>query len=108
MTQLERDNILLDLHKKMGSMEEEISGLKDNVGTLKSDVSGLKEETQSISHSVAVIEQVHGEKIQTILDIYPEFYKKFASFANNFVSNDHCFENLESRVYSLESKAANQ
>ena len=129
MTQLERDNILLDLQKRMGTMQEDVSGLKDDVSILKSDVSGLKDdvsilksdvsglnsrvselehETRSISRSVAVIEKEHSEKLQVLIDVYPEFYRKFSSFAKNFVSNDHRFDNLEARIYSLETKAANQ
>ena len=136
LTELERDNILLDLQKRMDTMQGRMDTMqntmdnmqgrmdtmqgtmdnmqKDNVrrdnilDALQKSVNELKQETRNISQSVAVIENDHGEKLQVLLDVYPEFYKKFASFAENFVSHDHRLDNLEARVYSLESKAANQ
>ena len=129
LTELERDNILLDLQKRMDTVQDTMDTMqkdnmrrddildamqKDNIrrdkilDALQKSVNELKQETRNISQSVAVIENDHGEKLQVLLDVYPEFYKKFASFAENFVSHDHRLDNLEARVYSLESKAANQ
>ena len=136
MTEQERDNILFDLQKGMKRHDEKLENLQNSINkhneklenlqnsinkhdekleNLQNSINkhdemleNLHEEVRNISQSVAVIEHDHGEKLQVLLDIYPEFYKKFASFAKNFVSNDHRFDNLEARVYSLESKAANQ
>ena len=97
MTEKERDQILLDMHKDM-------SVLKTDVGALKIDVENLKKETADISRSVALIENEHGEKLQILLDVYSDYPKKFESINNHFKSHEKKFDNHSARIIRLESK----
>ena len=50
------------------NLERNIDTLKSDVNALKSDVDVLKYDVEQIHHSVTVIENVHGNKIDAFLD----------------------------------------
>lgn len=131
-----RDELLLKLDKRMDNLEvnfaemkadfEEIkaefaemkadfevikadfAGIKVEFAEIKEKFSELSEETRRISGCVAVIEQVHGDKIQAIYEGFKGNLSKFDSVEKRFLSNEERLDNHTFRIINLESQVANQ
>ena len=124
-----RDELLLKLDKRMDNLEENFAEMKAEFAEMKADFEGIKvdfaeiktdfvgikekfselsEETRRISGCVAVIEQVHGDKIQAIYEGFKGNLSKFDSVEKRFLSNEERLDNHTFRIINLESQVANQ
>lgn len=118
MTNTQRDELLLKMDQKLSDVQQDVSilkqdvsGLKQKVSILEQDVSTLKQDmseqkayTKRISESVAFIEVDHGDKLQSLLDMYPEFTHKFESNKKRFSSQEKRLENHTFRILRIENK----
>ena len=133
MTEFERDQILLNLEKKVNqidAMQEKVSQIDaiqekvsqidaiqekvsqidaiqekvNQIDAMQNDIKALKEETRRISKSVAVIEHEHGKKIDTLIDITLGYLEEQNFIKKSLKSQSDTLDNHSNRIWNLESK----
>ena len=121
MTEIERDQILLNLDKKVNQinsiivpMQEKVSQIDSiivpmqekvsQIDIMQKDIKELKEETRRISKSVAFIEHDHGKKIDTLIDIMLGNLEEQNSIKKKLNSHNSILDNHSDRIWNLESK----
>ncbi len=114
MTEYERDQILLNLDKKVDQLDSnqkkfasQINSIQEKVSQIdimQKDIKELKEETRRISKTVAFIEHDHGEKIDKLVDIMLGFLETQNSIKKTLNSHSVTLDNFSDRIWNLESK----
>ena len=118
MTQEDKDNLLLNIYKEqkqirkeITKVQEEIIEIQKEIIKIQNDISKLKKqtevlwkETRNISGRVTVIEQLHGEKIQILLDVATGHIEKFDKQDKRIAVCENKIEKNSSKIYYLEDK----
>ena len=134
MTENERDQILLNLDKKVNQLDSnqkkfasqidaiqekvnqidaiqekvsQIDAIQEKVNQIdimQNDIKELKEETRKISKSVATIELEHGKKFDTLIDITTGLLEEQNLFKKELNSFANILDNHSDRIWNLESK----
>ena len=121
MTQIERDNILLkiyenqeqmrkdqeEMRKEQEQMRKDQEKMRKDQEEMKKEISKIpqmQEEIRDISRSVAVIEHVHGEKIQILLDVVTGHIKKFEEVDARLTKCENKIETCMSEIFYLKEK----
>ena len=90
------DNLRDELHQDMKKMNDD---LRDE---FNHKFDNLEKKVDDISRSVAVIEQEHGYKIDTLLNYASANTEKHEEYDKIFNKHDDILENHDARIYKLE------
>ena len=111
MTQKERDNILLDIFDEQKQMKKEIGEIKKEQKEMREEQKEVKkkqEEMQnsidSMNSSMAVIEHVHGEKLQILLDVITGHIEKFEENNKRIKKCENQIDIHTSEIFYLKEK----
>lgn len=111
MTDVERDNLLLDLKKVQNELfkgQEErdriLVDLKKGQEALFKGQDETNKELRKLSQTVAKIEHEHGGKIQAILDVITSYPEKFESIENRLESIETKLDKHSDQIYCINSK----
>ena len=117
MTEIERDQLLLNLDRKVNQIDSilvpmqekvnQIDAIQEKVSQIdimQKDIKELKEETCRISKTVAFIEHDHGKKIDTLIDITLGYLEEQNFIKKNLNSHNSILDNHSDRIWNLESK----
>ncbi len=125
MTQKERDNILLNIFDEQKQMKKEIGEIKKEQREMKKDQKNMQKEIgdikkeqrevkkkqeemqssiDSMNSSMAVIEHVHGEKLQILLDVITGHIEKFEENNKRIKKCENQIDIHTSEIFYLKEK----
>ncbi len=97
MTQKERDNILLDIFDEQKQM-------KKDIGEMNKKQEEMQNNIDSMNSSMAVIEHVHGEKLQILLDVITGHIEKFEENNKRIKKCENQIDIHTSEIFYLKEK----
>lgn len=95
-------NSIETIQNTIGIMQNDIENMQITIGKMQNDIGTMQNDINDLKHTVCIIEEDHGKKLQILLDRDSDHVRKHVGYAFQLSKLEKTLEKHDARIYNLE------